>query len=58
MPTDPELVAQFKVRKIDNGFLVHFMDYENEPYRTMYGSDFTAVGDLVIKYLVEQRLEN
>lgn len=54
---DPEVVAQFKIRKIDNGFLVHFGNYEIEPYRTMYAQDLTEVGNIVIKFLVEQRLE-
>lgn len=55
---DPEIVAEFKIRKIENGFLVHFGNYEAQPYKTMFGADLAAVGDLVIKYLVEQRLEN
>jgi hypothetical protein len=53
-----EEVPTFRVKKIDNGFLVMYSKHEGEIHSHRYVPHASELGDCITAILVEMKLEN
>jgi hypothetical protein len=53
-----EEVSTFRIKKIDNGFLVMYAKQEGEKNSSRYVANASELGDCITAILVEMKLEN
>lgn len=53
-----EEVPTFRIKKIDNGFLVMYSKHEGDIHSNRYVTNASELGDCITAILVEMKLEN